>query len=138
MLGQRVSSEIKARMEKLLKNIIVLHALMLLLAPAAHMYSAVEHAAVEQTSSYLVDIIVVAFSVVYIGCLYLIYRLKPLGRKLYFPLLCFSIGLIFVLPIDFFAHKSHLTVFIYDIINITAGIILALIHFTDVKSQFSN
>ena len=53
MLGQRVSSEIKARMEKLLKNIIVLHALMLLLAPAAHMYSAVEHAAVEQTSSYL-------------------------------------------------------------------------------------
>tara|TARA_X000000950_G_C13877150_1_gene645336 strand:+ start:119 stop:496 length:378 start_codon:yes stop_codon:yes gene_type:complete len=123
-------------MEKLLKKIVILHAVALALAPLASIYSAMGGQSAGDSATNLVDIVVIIFSILYVLCLYWVFKLKPLGKTLYFPLLCFSIALIFVLPIEFFAHKTHLTVFIFDIINITAGIIVSLIHFTELKSKF--
>ena len=123
-------------MEKLLKKIVILHAVALALAPLASIYSAMGGQSAGDSATKLVDIVVIIFSILYVLCLYWVFKLKPLGKTLYLPLLCFSIALIFVLPIEFFAHKTHLTVFIFDIINITAGIIVSLIHFTELKSKF--
>ena len=124
-------------METLLKRIILLHTLMLLLTVVWNVFYSTGQDAIDHAPTSIINIILLAFSILYLICLYLIYNLNQFGKQIYLPLLAFSIGLIFVLPIEFFAHKTHITVLLFDLINISAGMIIVLIHCPDMKHKFS-
>ena len=92
----------------------------------------------ENTPISSIDIIAIVFLFVYLYNLYLLYNFKSLGKTLYFPLLCFSLGITFALPLEHLNISNHLFYILEIIGAILTGVILTFIYYTDIKLKFES
>jgi len=92
----------------------------------------------ENTPISSIDIILIVFLFVYLYNLYLLYNFKSLCKTLYFPLLCFSFGISFAVPLELLNISNHFLIFLQSIATILSGVILTFIYYTDIKLKFES
>lgn len=92
----------------------------------------------ENTPISSIEIIAIVFLFVYLYNLYLLYNFKSLGKTLYFPLLCFSLGITFAFPLEHLNISNHLFYILEIISAILTGVILTFIYYTDIKLKFES
>jgi len=74
--------------------------------------------------------------VLYIITLYFLYAFKPIGKKLFLPLVLISILITVSLPIEYSQPELAFEVFGEYFLILTEGAILAMLYFTDIKKKF--
>jgi len=68
---------------------------------------------------------------------YCLYTFKPIGKKLFLPLILIGILLMTGLPLESFHSDSVFEYLIDYIASICEGAILAMLYFTDIKKKFN-
>ena len=131
-------------MEKVFKNIIITKLVALIIASISAFYMSDEVSQISDNLSggilFNDELLIVGgtiyliYLVVSLVSLYLIYKLKPSGRKLY--TICFVAGLIITLMSGPIIMGPLLTVLI-DLNMAIEGAILVFLYFTPIKNNFS-
>ena len=130
-------------MEKVFKNIIITKLVALIIASISAFYQSDEVSQISDNLSggillndellIVGGIIYLVYLVVSLVSLYLIYKLKPSGRKLF--IICFVAGLIITLMSGPIIMGPLLTVLI-DLNVAIDGAILVFLYFTPIKNNF--
>ena len=119
--------------ENIFKRVIILDFLLLMLSFLLEIFIP-SYVIDENASITNIEIILLVFPLVYSYNLYLLYNFKSLGKILYFPLFCFSLGIGFALPLEFLNIPTTHFMFFIDSIAVTlTGVILTFIYYTDIK-----
>ena len=131
-------------MEKVFKNIIITKLIVIIIALISAFYMSDEVSQISDNLSggilFNDDLLIVGgiiyliYLVALLVSLYLIYKLKPSGRKLY--TICFVAGLIITLMSGPIIMGPLLTVLI-DLNMAIEGAILVFLYFTPIKNNFS-
>ena len=128
-------------LEKIFKRIILadFSAVLIILVYTIGLEVVSSAAMVEQmssSSSGTLEIIALLALFLYFVNLYLLFKFKPLGKKMYLPLLCLSYVLIFGFPIEDLEFGDHVLYFLNTFSPILSGVIIAMLYFTDVRKKF--
>ena len=132
------------KMEKVFKNLIIINLALLIMAAISAFYMSDEVSQISDNLSggilfsdellIVGGIIYLVYLVVSLVSLYLIYKLKPSGRKLY--TICFVAGLIITLMSGPIIMGPLLTALI-DLNVAIDGAILVFLYFTPIKNNFT-
>ena len=123
--------------ENIFKRVIILIFLIMMLVFLIEIFIP-SHEIDENTPISTIDIILIVFLLVYLYNLYLLYNFKSLGKTLYFPLFCFSLGIIFAIPLELLNTTNYFLIFIESILGTLTGVILTFIYYTDIKLKFES
>ncbi|MEG9862984.1 MAG: hypothetical protein V6Z81_10950 [Parvularculales bacterium] len=85
-------------------------------------------------SSALVLLLILAL--IYIINLYFLYKFKPIGRKIYVPIIIIAHVLSLGVPFEAVQEISHFEYVLNDISTIIGYVIIAMIFQTDIKKKF--
>ena len=123
--------------ENIFKRVIILNFLIMMLVFLIEIFIP-SYEIDENTPISTIDIILIVFLLVYLYNLYLLYNFKSLGKTLYFPLFCFSLGIIFAIPLELLNTTNYFLIFIESILGTLTGVILTFIYYTDIKLKFES
>jgi len=123
--------------ENIFKRVIILIFLIMMLVFLIEIFIP-SHEIDENTPISTIDIILIVFLPVYFYNLYLLYNFKSLGKTLYFPLFCFSLGIIFAIPLELLNATNYFLIFLDSILGTLTGVILTFIYYTDIKLKFES
>ena len=85
----------------------------------------------------LLDIIVLVLFPILIYILFLLYKLKPLGKKIFLPfLILFEVFGYFYLDLNDFVYDNKLEYYFDFLDYFLVGVIITFLYFTDVKKEF--
>ena len=94
---------------------------------------------VEQTfssSSGALEIFSLLLLFLYFVNLYLLFKFKSFGKKMYVPLLCLTYVSVFAYPIEDLELGNHVIFFLNTFGPILSGAIIAILYLTDVGKKF--
>ena len=87
--------------------------------------------------SLLLDTIYLLLLVILFYILFLLYKLKPLGKKIFLPfLILFEVLGYFTLELNDFIYDNKLEYYADYLDYFLTGVILTFLYFTDVKKEF--
>ena len=86
----------------------------------------------------IIDILMLIGFVIYFYILYLLYKFKPLGKKVFVPfLILIEILGYFYLTLEDFNQHNHKIFYYLDFIDyFLTGVIVTFVYFTDIKKEF--
>ena len=85
----------------------------------------------------LLDTIITVSIIIYFYILFLLYKLKPLGKKLFLPfLILFEVLAYFSFDFNDFIYDNKLKYYLDYLDYFLMGVIITFLYFTDVKKEF--
>ena len=86
----------------------------------------------------IIDILMLIGFFIYLYILYLLYKFKPLGKKVFVPfLILIEILGYFYLTLEDFTQHNHKIFYYLDFIDyFLTGVIVTFVYFTDIKKEF--
>ena len=86
----------------------------------------------------ILDILILICTLIYFYLFYLLYKFKPLGKKVFIPfLILFEILGYFYLTLEDFTQHNHKIFYYLDFIDyFLTGVIVTFLYFTDLKKEF--
>ena len=84
------------------------------------------------------DTISIILMLAYIVNLYFLYKFKPLGKQIYFPLYALSILWVFADQDPDYSYTTNFTVVLEALGTTISGVIIGLLYFSDIKKKFNN
>jgi hypothetical protein len=122
--------------ERIFKNLLIVHLLMIIIA---FIWGAVGESVItttEEPELNSIELVMLLIFIIYIINIFLLLNFKPLGKNLYVPLVMFMFALTFGLPKEYIIHGSASEYVLNDVDMMITGMIIAMLHWTDVKKKF--
>ena len=93
---------------------------------------------VEEEVWHASDTISIILWLAYIVNLYFLYKFKPLGKQIYFPLYALSILWVFADQNPDYSYITNFTIVLEALGTTISGIIIGLLYFSDIKKKFNS
>tara|TARA_B100001245_G_C22559274_1_gene279240 strand:- start:84 stop:455 length:372 start_codon:yes stop_codon:yes gene_type:complete len=120
-------------LEIIFKRLILADLIVLIIAFITGMFS-VPAEEVPPFSS--IDVIFLAVLLAYLFNLYLLYKFKSLGKKMYIPLFALTIGLTFAYPLEYINPHNYLEYILISVGPAISGAIITMLYFTNISQKF--
>ena len=121
--------------EKIFKNIILTQLALMVTVLAVVIANESGNSVEEDLSFSLIETISVIIGLIYLISLFMLYKFKPMGKKLFVSTFVLSIVIILFEPVDY-SYYSPVISAIEDLLYVVDGIILATLYFTSIKEKF--
>ena len=121
--------------EKIFKNIILTQLALMVTGVAVVIANESGNSVEEDLSFSLIETISVIIGLIYLISLFMLYKFKPMGKKLFVSTFVLSIVIILFEPVDY-SYYSPVILAIEDLLYVVDGIILATLYFTSIKEKF--
>ena len=84
-----------------------------------------------------IDVIFLLVLVTYLFNLYLLYKFKSLGKKMYIPLFALTIGLTFGYPLEYINPHNYFEYILWSVGPAISGAIITMLYFTNISQKFN-
>ena len=121
--------------EKIFKNIILTQLALMVTGVAIAIANESGNSVEEDLSFSMIETISVIIGLIYLISLFMLYKFKPMGKKLFVSTFVLSIVIILFEPVDY-SYYSPVISAIEDLLYVVDGIILATLYFTSIKEKF--
>ena len=121
--------------EKIFKNIILTKLALMVTGIAIAIANESGNSVEEDLSFYLTEIISVIIGLGYLISLFMLYKFKPIGKKLFVSTFVLNIVIILFEPLDYSNYTAVISTF-ENLLYTVDGIILATLYFTSIKKKF--
>ena len=121
--------------EKIFKNIILTQLALMVTGIVIVIANESGNSVEEDLSFYLTEIISVIIWLGYLISLFMLYKFKPIGKKLFVSTFVLSIVIILFEPVDYSSYTPVISTF-ENLLCVVDGIILATLYFTSIKEKF--
>ena len=121
--------------EKIFKNIILTQLALMVTGIAIAIANESGNSVEEDLSFYLTEIISVIIGLCYLISLFMLYKFKPIGKKLFVSTFVLNIVIILFEPLDYSNYTAVISTF-ENLLYTVDGIILATLYFTSIKKKF--
>ena len=121
--------------EKIFKNIILTQLALMVTVLAVVIANESGNSVEEDLSFSMIETISVIIGLIYLISLFMLYKFKPMGKKLFVSTFVLSIVIILFEPVDY-SYYSPVISAIEDLLYVVDGIILATLYFTSIKEKF--
>ena len=121
--------------EKIFKNIILTQLALMVTVLAVVIANESGNSVEEDLSFSMIETISVIIGLIYLISLFMLYKFKPMGKKLFVSTFVLSIAIILFEPVDY-SYYSPVISAIEDLLYVVDGIILATLYFTSIKEKF--
>ena len=85
-----------------------------------------------------VDVISILWLIIWFYNMFLLFKFKSFGKAIYVPVICFSYGIAFTLPLEIPVSTNYFSYLVASGSSLLIGVIVTFIYFTDIKSKFEN
>ena len=121
--------------EKIFKNIILTQLALMVTGIAIAIANESGNSVEEDLSFYLTEIISVIIGLGYLISLFMLYKFKPIGKKLFVSTFVLNIVIVLFEPLDYSNYTAVISTF-ENLLYTVDGIILATLYFTSIKKKF--
>ena len=121
--------------QKIFKNIILTQLALMVTGVAIAIANESGNSVEEDLSFSMIETISVIIGLIYLISLFMLYKFKPMGKKLFVSTFVLSIVIILFEPVDY-SYYSPVISAIEDLLYVVDGIILATLYFTSIKEKF--
>ena len=121
--------------QKIFKNIILTQLALMVTGVAIAIANESGNSVEEDLSFSMIETISVIIGLIYLISLFMLYKFKPMGKKLFVSTFVLSIAIILFEPVDY-SYYSPVISAIEDLLYVVDGIILATLYFTSIKEKF--
>ena len=121
--------------EKIFKNIILTQLALMVTVVAIAIANESGNSVEEDLSLSLIETISAIIGLVYLISLLMLYKFKPIGKKLFVSTFVLSIVIILFEPVDYSSYTPVISTF-ENLLCVVDGIILATLYFTSIKEKF--
>ena len=121
--------------EKVFKNIILTLLALMVTGVAIAIANESGNSIEEDLSFSLIETISVIIGLGYLISLFMLYKFKPIGKKLFVSTFVLNIVIILFEPIDYSYYPPVISA-IENLLYVVDGIILATLYFTSIKEKF--
>ena len=121
--------------EKVFKNIILTLLALMVTGVAIAIANESGNSVEEDLSFSLIETISVIIGLGYLISLFMLYKFKPIGKKLFVSTFVLNIVIILFEPIDY-SYYTPIISAIENLLYVVDGIILATLYFTSIKEKF--
>jgi len=121
--------------EKIFKNIILIQLALMVTVVAIAIANESGNSVEEDLSLSLIETISAIIGLVYLISLFMLYKFKPIGKKLFVSTFVLSIVIILFEPVDYSSYTPVISTF-ENLLCVVDGIILATLYFTSIKEKF--
>ena len=121
--------------EKVFKNIILTLLALMVTIVAIEIANESGNSVEEDLSFSLIETISVIIGLGYLISLFMLYKFKPIGKKLFVSTFVLNIVIILFEPIDYSYYPPVISA-IENLLYVVDGIILATLYFTSIKEKF--
>ena len=121
--------------EKVFKNIILTLLALMVTGVAIAIANESGNSVEEDLSFSLIETISVIIGLGYLISLFMLYKFKPIGKKLFVSTFVLNIVIILFEPIDYSYYPPVISA-IENLLYVVDGIILATLYFTSIKEKF--
>jgi hypothetical protein len=121
--------------EKIFKNIILTQLALMVTVLAIVIANESGNSVEEDLSFSLIETISVIIELGYLISLFMLYKFKPIGKKLFVSTFVLSILLLLFEPVDYSNYTPVISA-IENLLYVVDGIILATLFFTSIKEKF--
>ena len=121
--------------EKIFKNIILTQLALMVTVVAIAIANESGNSVEEDLSLSLIETISAIIGLVYLISLFMLYKFKPIGKKLFVSTFVLSIVIILFEPVDYSSYTPVISA-IENLLYVVDGIILATLYFTSIKEKF--
>ena len=123
--------------EKVFKRLVLADFLMCILLVFVGGYIGLEaDIGIEESPWYISDTIAFIIFLVYLVNLYLLYKFKPIGKKIYIPLFVLSLLWVFADPSPDYSYITNLTYVLEGFGFMLSGMIIAMLYWSDITKKF--
>lgn len=131
-------------MEKIFKNLALANILITIVYLIFFIFFDTDYDVSEEDAELLLSelifgIIAMVYVIGFVYCHYLLYKFKPLGKKIFLPIILLNILIYAILFVDedlTSLTTSNLDIFIEWITGLISGCLLIFIYFTPIKDKF--
>ena len=124
--------------EKVFKKVVLADFILLIIMFSLAFFPSASYTTIEEESITSAEIFSLIVLVVYIVNLYFLYKLKPVGKKLYIPLYLISVVLIFVYPESYLTYSYSFEIVLESLISMISGLIIGFLYWSEVSKKFDN
>ena len=121
--------------EKILKNIILSQLALMVTVLAIAIANESGNSVDEDLSFSLIETISLIIGLGYFISLFMLYKFKPIGKKLFVSTFVLSIVIILFEPVDYSNYNPVISA-LENLLFVVDGIILAMLYFTSIKEKF--
>ena len=121
--------------EKIFKNIILTQLALMVTGVAIAIANESGNSVEEDLSFSMIETISVIIGLIYLISLFMLYKFKPMGKKLFVSTFVLSIVIILFEPVDYSSYTPVISTF-ENLLCVVDGIILATLYFTSIKEKF--
>ena len=121
--------------EKIFKNIILTQLALMVTVVAIAIANESGNSVEEDLSLSLIETISAIIGLVYLISLFMLYKFKPIGKKLFVSTFVLSIVIILFEPVDYSSYTPVISTF-ENLLCVVDGIILSTLYFTSIKEKF--
>ena len=118
--------------EKIFKNIILTQLALMVTVLAVVIANESGNSVEEDLSFSMIETISVIIGLIHLISLFMLYKFKPMGKKLFVSTFVLSIVIILFEPVDY-SYYSPVISAIEDLLYVVDGIILATLYFTSIE-----
>ena len=124
-------------LEKTFKRAIILSVLLMLLSILIEIFMPT-YKIDENAPINAVDVISILWLIIWFYNMFLLFKFKSFGKAIYVPVICFSYGIAFTLPLEIPVSTNYFSYLVASGSSLLTGVIVTFIYFTDIKSKFEN
>ena len=124
-------------LEKTFKRAIILSVLLMLLSILIEIFMPT-YKIDENAPINAVDVISILWLIIWFYNMFLLFKFKSFGKVIYVPVICFSYGIAFTLPLEIPVSTNYFSYLVASGSSLLIGVIVTFIYFTDIKSKFEN
>ena len=121
--------------EKIFKNIILTQLALMVTGVAIAIANESGNSVEEDLSFSLIETISVIIGLIYLFSLFMLYKFKSVGKKLFVSTFVLSIVIILFEPVDYSYYTPVISA-IENLLYVIDGIILTTLYFTSIKEKF--
>ena len=121
--------------EKIFKNIILIQLALMVTVLAIAIANESGNSVDEDLSFSLIETISLIIGLGYLISLFMLYKFKPIGKKLFVSTFVLSIVIILFEPVDYSNYNPVISA-LENLLFVVDGIILATLYFTSIKEKF--
>ena len=121
--------------EKIFKNIILSQLALMVTVLAIAISNESGNSVDEDLSFSLIETISLIIGLGYLISLFMLYKFKPIGKKLFVSTFVLSIVIILFEPVDYSNYNPVISA-LENLLFVVDGIILATLYFTSIKEKF--
>ena len=121
--------------EKIFKNIILTQLALMVTGVAIAIANESGNSVEEDLSFSLIETISVIIGLIYLFSLFMLYKFKSVGKKLFVSTFVLSIVIILFEPVDYSNYTPVISA-LENLLYVVDGVILATLYFTSIKDKF--